>query len=158
MMWIRENLISVPSSYFTVKRISPVKRDVVMGASQNEKNRTDPIVTSKMLLPTELETAMSPSPFRATRTDVIKSGIEVPAAKNVRPIISGGTSKLSPTDHLHMRQRERECMAEKDERELWTKDMLQVSCISCLKGEENDERDQEQKTREDDFEWTERRD
>lgn len=39
-----------------------------------------------MLLPTELETAMSPKPFLATITDVIKSGIEVPAAKNVKPI------------------------------------------------------------------------
>jgi hypothetical protein len=29
---------------------------------------------------------MSPKPFLATITDVIKSGIEVPAAKNVRPI------------------------------------------------------------------------
>ena len=47
-----------------------------------------PTVTSKMLLPTELETAISPKPLRATNTDVIKSGIEVPAAKNVRPIIS----------------------------------------------------------------------
>lgn len=34
-----------------------------------------------MLLPTELETAISPKPFRATITDVIKSGIDVPAAK-----------------------------------------------------------------------------
>lgn len=47
---------------------------------------TYPTVTSKMLLPTELDTAMSPKPFRATITDVIRSGIEVPAAKNVSPI------------------------------------------------------------------------
>lgn len=50
------------------------------------KTDTHPTVTSKMLLPTELETAMSPNPLRATITEVIKSGIEVPAAKNVRPI------------------------------------------------------------------------
>lgn len=47
---------------------------------------TYPTVTSNILLPTELETAISPKPFRATITDVIKSGIEVPAAKNVKPI------------------------------------------------------------------------
>uniref|UniRef100_A0A182M085 Uncharacterized protein n=1 Tax=Anopheles culicifacies TaxID=139723 RepID=A0A182M085_9DIPT len=47
---------------------------------------TYPTVTSKMLLPTELDTAISPKPLRATITDVIRSGIEVPAAKNVSPI------------------------------------------------------------------------
>lgn len=52
----------------------------------NNIEDTYPTVTSNMLLPTELETAMSPKPFRATITDVIKSGIEVPAAKNVKPI------------------------------------------------------------------------
>lgn len=41
---------------------------------------------SKMLDPTEEDTAISPSPFRATMTDVIKSGIDVPAAKKVNPI------------------------------------------------------------------------
>ena len=48
--------------------------------------QTYPTVTSKILLPTELDTAISPNPFLATITDVIKSGIDVPAAKNVRPI------------------------------------------------------------------------
>lgn len=43
-------------------------------------------MTSNILLPTELDTAISPNPLRATITDVIKSGIEVPAARNVRPI------------------------------------------------------------------------
>ena len=41
---------------------------------------------SKILDPTEEETAMSPSPLRATMTDVIKSGMDVPAARNVKPI------------------------------------------------------------------------
>ena len=36
--------------------------------------------------PIELETAISPNPFFATITEVIKSGTEVPAAKNVSPI------------------------------------------------------------------------
>ena len=45
-----------------------------------------PTVTSKILDPTDEETAISPNPFRATMTLVIKSGIDVPAAKNVSPI------------------------------------------------------------------------
>lgn len=45
-----------------------------------------PTVTSKMFDPTEDETAMSPFPALATSTLVIRSGTEVPAAKNVRPI------------------------------------------------------------------------
>lgn len=45
-----------------------------------------PTVISNMLLPMELDTAMSPKPFLATMTLVIRSGMEVPAAKNVRPI------------------------------------------------------------------------
>ena len=47
---------------------------------------THPTVTSKMLLPTELDTAMSPKPFLATITLVIRSGMDVPAARNVNPI------------------------------------------------------------------------
>lgn len=43
-----------------------------------------------MFDPTDEDTAISPSPFRATITDVIKSGIDVPAAKNVRPITCKG--------------------------------------------------------------------
>lgn len=58
---------------------------------------TYPTVMSKMLLPTELDTAMSPSPFRATMTLVIRSGMEVPAAKMVRPIISSLMPIVSPT-------------------------------------------------------------
>ena len=45
-----------------------------------------PTVTSNMLEPTEEETAMSPKPFLATMTLVIRSGIDVPAARKVRPI------------------------------------------------------------------------
>lgn len=58
---------------------------------------TYPTVMSKILLPTELDTAMSPSPFRATMTLVIRSGMEVPAAKMVRPIISSLMPIVSPT-------------------------------------------------------------
>ena len=46
-----------------------------------------PTVTSKMFDPTDDDTAMSPKPFLATITLVIRSGMEVPAAKKVRPII-----------------------------------------------------------------------
>lgn len=46
-----------------------------------------PTQTSKILDPTEEDTAMSPRPFLATITEVIKSGMEVPAAKKVSPII-----------------------------------------------------------------------
>lgn len=51
-----------------------------------KKLQTYPIVTSNKLLPMELDTAMSPKPFLATKTLVIRSGILVPAAKNVKPI------------------------------------------------------------------------
>ena len=54
--------------------------------SDNLTTASYPTVTSNMLEPTDEETAMSPNPFRATITLVIKSGIEVPAAKNVSPI------------------------------------------------------------------------
>lgn len=58
---------------------------------------THPTVMSKMLEPTELDTAMSPRPFRATITLVIKSGIDVPAANMVKPMISSVIQKVSPT-------------------------------------------------------------
>ena len=45
-----------------------------------------PTQISNILDPTDEDTAISPSPFRATMTEVIKSGIEVPAARNVKPI------------------------------------------------------------------------
>lgn len=62
---------------------------------------TYPTVTSKMLLPTELDTAMSPYPFRATMTLVMRSGMLVPAARNVRPITSGGMATVSPATFAH---------------------------------------------------------
>ena len=39
-----------------------------------------------MFDPTEEETAMSPKPFLATMTLVMRAGMEVPAARKVRPI------------------------------------------------------------------------
>lgn len=58
---------------------------------------THPTVISNMLLPTELDTAMSPRPFRATITLVMRSGIDVPAARIVKPIISSEIPIVSPT-------------------------------------------------------------
>ena len=55
---------------------------------------TYPTVTSKMLLPTEEDTAMSPNPFLATITLVIRSGMEVPAARKVKPITWKGSCML----------------------------------------------------------------
>lgn len=52
----------------------------------NVEEMTHPTVTSNIFEPTELDTAISPKPLRATITDVIKSGIEVPAARKVKPI------------------------------------------------------------------------
>ena len=49
-----------------------------------------------MLLPMELETAISPSPCIATNTLVNKSGTLVPAAKNVKPMISSGIFHCLP--------------------------------------------------------------
>lgn len=56
-----------------------------------------PTVMSNMLEPTELDTAMSPKPFLATITLVMRSGIEVPAARIVRPMISSVMPIVSPT-------------------------------------------------------------
>lgn len=50
---------------------------------------------SKMLEPTALETAMSPLPCRATMMDEMRSGMEVPAARTVRAMMTAGMCKLS---------------------------------------------------------------
>mmetsp|Transcript_68541 Transcript_68541/g.108848 ORF Transcript_68541/g.108848 Transcript_68541/m.108848 type:complete len:123 (-) Transcript_68541:316-684(-) len=60
-----------------------------------------PTKISNKLLPTEEDTAISPSPFFATITEDNKSGIEVPAAKKVRPITTSGICSVSPTIEVH---------------------------------------------------------
>jgi len=60
------------------------------------QGRGNPTRISKMLLPIELETAMSPSPIRATMTLDNKSGTDVPAAKNVSPITTDGMPIVFP--------------------------------------------------------------
>lgn len=62
---------------------------------------TYPIVTSKRLLPTELDTAISPYPLRATRTLVIRSGMLVPAASTVSPMISSSISIVRDISFAH---------------------------------------------------------
>ena len=51
---------------------------------------------SKMLLPIELETAISPLPLLATITLDKRSGTEVPAARIVKPIITEGIPIVFP--------------------------------------------------------------
>mmetsp|Transcript_24305 Transcript_24305/g.52086 ORF Transcript_24305/g.52086 Transcript_24305/m.52086 type:complete len:101 (-) Transcript_24305:1049-1351(-) len=56
----------------------------VVGQSVNiNQGSGNPTRMSKILLPIELETAMSPSPIRATMTLDNKSGTDVPAASTV---------------------------------------------------------------------------
>ena len=52
--------------------------------------QTSPKDPIKSYLPIELETAISPRPFFATITDVMRSGTDVPAARKVNPMISIG--------------------------------------------------------------------
>lgn len=96
-------------------RISIVKRrmiehpnpslDTLIGVPKTTQYRNhgtgNPTVTSKMLLPTEDDTAMSPKPFLATMTLVMRSGMDVPAARNVRPITSGGIPTVFPVTVAH---------------------------------------------------------
>lgn len=60
-----------------------------------------PTQTSNRFDPIDEETAMSPRPFLATITLVIRSGILVPAARIVNPIISVGIPNVSPIVFAH---------------------------------------------------------
>lgn len=60
---------------------------------------THPTVMSKMLLPTQLDTAMSPQPLRATITLVMRSGLDIPAAR----IITIGY-KMAMVSSIYMRK------------------------------------------------------
>merc|ERR1711988_468253 len=63
---------------------------------------------SKMLLPTELDTAMSPWPFLATARLDSASGMLVPPASSVRPIIVSGMLAVWPrTVHIQTMTYER---------------------------------------------------
>merc|ERR1719273_2648634 len=54
-----------------------------------------------MLEPTDEDTAISPLPCFATKTLVIKSGTDVPAAKNVKPMTASGILAVSPNSVAH---------------------------------------------------------
>ena len=60
-----------------------------------------PTRMSKMLLPIEELTAMSPSPILATMTEERRSGTEVPAARNVTPITTVGMVSVLPMISAH---------------------------------------------------------
>jgi len=60
-----------------------------------------PIRISKMLLPIELETAISPCPCLDTMTEVRRSGMLVPAAIKVTPITWEGMFQLHATTVAH---------------------------------------------------------
>lgn len=70
-------------------------------AVHNIQGNGNPTVTSKMLEPTDDDTAISPFPCFATKTLVIKSGTDVPAAKKVNPITAGGMLAVSPATVAH---------------------------------------------------------
>ena len=56
---------------------------------------------SKTFEPIAFETAMSPWPLRATRSEPIASGTEVPAAGSVQPIIAGWMLRMHPSFEAH---------------------------------------------------------
>ena len=60
-----------------------------------------PNVMSKMFEPMLELTAMSPRPCRATITEDIRSGTEVPAARNVYPMTTSEMPATAPTDVAH---------------------------------------------------------
>mmetsp|Transcript_26031 Transcript_26031/g.41025 ORF Transcript_26031/g.41025 Transcript_26031/m.41025 type:complete len:111 (-) Transcript_26031:679-1011(-) len=70
----------------------------VEGQSRNTNHGSgNPTRISKILLPMELDTAMSPCPIRATITLENKSGTDVPAASTVNPMITEGMPRVFPT-------------------------------------------------------------
>ena len=87
-----------------IEQYNPVEEtdlSTPLNKTNNNHGRGSPIVTSKMFEPIELEIAMSPKPFLATITDVIKSGTLVPAARSVRPIMVESIFQVSPNRVTH---------------------------------------------------------
>ena len=79
--------LSSQLSQIWLNQVVKHKHATLFSAFRKEESLvTHPIVTSNMLLPIELDTAMSPKPFLATRTLVMRSGMLVPAARKVRPM------------------------------------------------------------------------
>lgn len=67
----------------------------------SNQGKGSPIRMSKMLLPIELETAISPFPCIATMTLLSKSGTLVPAASKVRPMTTEGIRHTQPMTVAH---------------------------------------------------------
>merc|ERR1719464_1654511 len=67
-----------------------------MVSANSSHGSGSPIKMSKILLPMDELTAISPMPIFATITELNKSGTDVPAAKKVSPITSSGTPHASP--------------------------------------------------------------
>ena len=62
----------------------------------NNHGKARPTVISNTLLPRLDDTALSLKPFLATIIAANISGIDVPAAKNVKPIITDGIPNVAP--------------------------------------------------------------
>lgn len=105
ILHLHKAMDKMTNSSIMKRRTIAQKRPLLLTAtgvnSLNMENRSHgmgrPTVMSKMLLPTELDTAMSPKPLRATMTLVMRSGMEVPAANIVSPMISSVMPIVSPT-------------------------------------------------------------
>merc|ERR1719261_470902 len=65
-------------------------------AQPRSQGSGSPRPMSKMLLPMDEDTAMSPSPWRVTITELIMSGTDVPMARMVSPMTDCGMPMLSP--------------------------------------------------------------
>lgn len=74
---------------------------------------------------------MSPNPFLATITDVMRSGTEVPAARSVSPITSGGTWAVAPATFAHHTIRY-------EKKAIQTIDPINVTGKNLLPEKEND--------------------
>lgn len=61
-----------------------------------------PMQTSNMFEPIDDDTAISPSPWRATITEERRSGTLVPAARKVRPMRMSGIPRAAPIIVAHV--------------------------------------------------------
>jgi len=84
-------------------KLSPLSTssDLEFAMHYTSQGSGSPISMSNMLLPMELDTAISPCPWRATITEVRRSGMLVPAAINVTPITLDGICQHHATTVAH---------------------------------------------------------
>merc|ERR1719319_1684872 len=100
MMTINSMRNSIPMEH-------PIPADVTFMDSppwlrlHKSQGKGNPTVTSKMLDPMDDDTAISPWPCLATRTDVMRSGTDVPAARTVRPITASEIPTTLPKMVAH---------------------------------------------------------